>query len=160
MFKYPGDPTTPGFASTVTLPESQRVPPEKAVDMPKIPTTPLSYGDAQPILRHLAGPESPRDWQGALPFTYHMGPGPVRVHVNLKQDYEYRTIWNVIGGVCWTVGILLLGYFLGTVSFLRGHIEVLVIAVVVISLIPLLIEAARRRPTRPAAAVDRDASQV
>ena len=31
------------------------MPPEKATDMPKIPTTPLSYGDAQPILQNLAG---------------------------------------------------------------------------------------------------------
>jgi N-acetylated-alpha-linked acidic dipeptidase len=99
MFKYPGDPTTPGVASVMTLPESQRVPPEKAADMPKIPTTPLSYGDAQPILRHLAGPESPRDWQGALPFTYHVGPGPVRVKMHLKQDYRYWTIWDVIGKI-------------------------------------------------------------
>ena len=35
--------------------------------------------DAQPILQNLAGPETPRDWQGALPFTYHVGPGPVKV---------------------------------------------------------------------------------
>jgi N-acetylated-alpha-linked acidic dipeptidase len=99
MFKYPGDPTTPGFASVVTLPESKRVPPEKAVDMPKIPTTPLSYGDAQPILQNLAGPETPRDWQGALPFTYHVGPGPVKVKMHLKQNYRYWTIWNVIGKI-------------------------------------------------------------
>jgi N-acetylated-alpha-linked acidic dipeptidase len=99
MFKYPGDPTTPGFASTIDLPESKRVPPEKAVDMPKIPTTPLSYGDAQPILQNLAGPETPRDWQGALPFTYHVGPGPVKVKIHLKQNYRYWTIWNVIGKI-------------------------------------------------------------
>jgi N-acetylated-alpha-linked acidic dipeptidase len=99
MFKYPGDPTTPGFASTVTLPESQRVAPEKAADMPKIPTTPLSYGDARPILENLAGPETPRDWQGALPFTYHVGPGPVKVKIHLKQDYRYWTIWDVIGKI-------------------------------------------------------------
>ena len=99
MFKYPGDPTTPGFASVVTLPESQRVAPEKAGDMPKIPTMPLSYGDARPILQNLAGPETPRDWQGALPFTYHVGPGPVKVKMHLKQDYRYWTIWNVIGKV-------------------------------------------------------------
>jgi len=67
--------------------------------MPKIPTTPLSYADAWPILQHLSGPESPRDWQGALPFTYHVGPGPVKVKVHLKQDYQYRTIWDVIGRV-------------------------------------------------------------
>lgn len=99
MFKYPGDPTTPGFASVVTLPDSQRVPPEKAVDMPKIPTTPLSYGDARPILENLAGPETPRDWQGALPFTYHVGPGPVKVKIHLKQNYRYWTIWDVIGKI-------------------------------------------------------------
>ena len=99
MFKYPGDPTTPGFASKVDLPESQRVPPEKAADMPKIPTTPLSYKDASPILENLGGPETPRDWQGALPFTYHVGPGPVRVKIHLKQDYAYRTIWDVIGTI-------------------------------------------------------------
>ncbi len=97
MFEYPGDITTPGVASVPSLPMSQRTPPEKAAAMPKIPTTPLSYADAQPILANLGGPESPRDWQGALPFTYHVGPGPSRVHVVLKMDYQYRTIWNVIG---------------------------------------------------------------
>ncbi len=99
MFKYPGDPTTPGFASTTDLPEGKRIKPENAADMPKIPTTPLSYGDAQPILQNLAGPESPRDWQGALPFTYHVGPGPVKVKIHLKQDYRYYPIWDVIGKI-------------------------------------------------------------
>ena len=99
MFKYPGDPTTPGFASVVGLPDSARVAPEKATDMSKIPTTPISYGDARPILENLGGPESPREWQGALPFTYHIGPGPVRVKIHLKQDYRYWTIWNVIGKI-------------------------------------------------------------
>ena len=99
MFKYPGDPTTPGVASVIGLPDSQRVPPEKAASMPKIPTTPLSYADARPILENLAGPETPRDWQGALPFTYHVGPGPVKVKMHLKQDYRYWTIWNVIGKI-------------------------------------------------------------
>ena len=97
MFKYPGDVTTPSVASTVDLPASQRVLPEKAVALPKIPSTPLSYQDAQPILANLAGPASPRDWQGALPFTYHVGPGPVRVKLHLKFDYALRTIWDVIG---------------------------------------------------------------
>src|SRR5882672_6311750 len=45
MFKYPGDPTTPGFASLPSLPEAKRVPPAQAIDMAKIPTTPISYGD-------------------------------------------------------------------------------------------------------------------
>jgi N-acetylated-alpha-linked acidic dipeptidase len=99
IFKYPGDPTTPGFASVVGLPDSARVTPERATDMPKIPTTPISYADARPILEHLAGPESPREWQGALPFTYHVGPGPVKVKVHLKQEYHYYPIWDVIGKI-------------------------------------------------------------
>ena len=99
MFEYPGDVTTPGVASVPSLPMDQRVPPDKAVALPKIPTTPISYGDARPILENLGGPETPREWQGGLPFTYHIGPGPVRVHMVLKMDYQYRTIWNVIGTV-------------------------------------------------------------
>jgi N-acetylated-alpha-linked acidic dipeptidase len=83
----------------VTLPESQRIAPEKATDMAKIPTTPLSYGDARPILENLGGPETPREWQGALPFTYHVGPGPVKVKMHLKMDYKYWTIWDVIGKI-------------------------------------------------------------
>ncbi len=98
-FEHPGDPTTPGFASTMNLPDSDRVHPLDNPDMPKIPVTPLSAHDAQPILAALRGPECPRDWQGALPFTYHMGPGPVRVHLVLKQNYGYRTIWDVIGKI-------------------------------------------------------------
>ncbi|HEY1659142.1 MAG TPA: M28 family metallopeptidase [Candidatus Sulfotelmatobacter sp.] len=99
MFEFPGDPTTPGFASVPSLPESKRVPPDKSAQMPKIPVTPISYHDAQPILEHLGGPDSPREWQGSLPFTYHVGPGPVRVKMHLKQDYQFRTLWDVIGRV-------------------------------------------------------------
>ena len=96
-FNLPGDPTTPGTASLPGLPQSQRTSPQ--AEMPKVPTTPLSWADAEPILKHLAGPESPREWQGALPFTYHIGPGPVRARMHLKQDYAYRSIWDVIGRV-------------------------------------------------------------
>ena len=99
MFQYPGDPTTPGIASVPSLEESKRTPPEKAAQLPRIPTTPLSYADAWPILEHLGGPDSPREWQGSLPFTYHVGPGPTKVKMHLKQDYQFRTIWDVIGRV-------------------------------------------------------------
>jgi N-acetylated-alpha-linked acidic dipeptidase len=99
MFEFPGDPTTPGIASVPSLPDKDRTSPDQSAQMPKIPTTPLSYADAWPILEHLAGPDSPRDWQGALPFTYHIGPGPVKVRLHLKQDFQYRTIWDVIGKI-------------------------------------------------------------
>jgi len=99
MFQFPGDPTTPGVASTPTLPEAKRVSPGESDQLPKIPVTPLSYADASPILEHLGGPLSPREWQGGLPFTYHVGPGPAKVKMHLRQDYQFRTIWDVIGKV-------------------------------------------------------------
>ena len=99
LSRYPGDPTTPGIASLPDLPDSKRTPPDQATDLTKIPTTPLSYGDASPIMANLGGPESPRDWQGALPFTYHVGPGPAKVHMVLKQNYQWTIIYDVIGMV-------------------------------------------------------------
>jgi N-acetylated-alpha-linked acidic dipeptidase len=104
---YPGDPTTPGIAATPDLPASKRIPADKLqANQPSIPTNPLSYKDATPILKALGGDESPRDWQGALPFTYHLGasakntPAPkVTVHMHLEQDIALRTIWDVIGTI-------------------------------------------------------------
>jgi N-acetylated-alpha-linked acidic dipeptidase len=99
MFEFPGDPTTPGVASVPSLPDSQRISPAQSAQMPKIPVTPVSYHDAWPVLQHLGGPDSPREWQGALPFTYHVGPGPAKLKMHLKQDYQFRTLWDVIGRV-------------------------------------------------------------
>jgi len=99
--KYTGDPETPGVASVASLPDSQRLPQNKLQDdNPSIPSNPISYHDATPILERLGGPESPREWQGALPFTYHLGgTASVKVHMHLEQDYAVRTIWDVIGKV-------------------------------------------------------------
>lgn len=99
MFEYPGDPTTPGVASLASLPDEKRIAPENSPQLCKIPVTPLSYADAWPILEHLGGPDSPREWQGSLPFTYHVGPGPVKIKMHLKQDYHWRTIWDVTGRI-------------------------------------------------------------
>ena len=97
LFKYPGDPETPGVASTPDLPDSARVNP--AGNQPHIISIPLSYKDAEPILHALKGPGVPEGWQGALPFRYHVGPGGVRVHLVSQQDYQRRTIWDVVGKI-------------------------------------------------------------
>jgi N-acetylated-alpha-linked acidic dipeptidase len=97
LFKYPGDPETPGFASALDLPESARKSPYG--DQPHIISIPLSYHDAAPILEALKGPSVPQGWQGALPFHYHIGPGGVKVHLVSDQNYERRIIWDVIGTV-------------------------------------------------------------
>ncbi len=97
LFKYPGDPETPGVASTPDLPDAARVPAEG--NQPHIPSIPISYKDAAPILQALKGGGVPQGWQGALPFRYHEGPGGVKVHVVSEQDYQRRTIWDVIGTI-------------------------------------------------------------
>jgi len=99
LFDYPGDPTTPGVASTMTLPASQRTPADKTGNQPHIPSLPISYHDAEPLLRALSGPQVPAEWQGSLPFDYHMGGSGARVHLLSRQDYKLRTIWNVLGKI-------------------------------------------------------------
>ncbi len=100
MFKYPGDATTPDVASTPGLSASRRLPLSQITSLPTIPSMPLSYHDAAPMLENMGGAVAPREWQGALPFSYHVGgAGLIRVHMRLKMDYAERTIWDVIGKI-------------------------------------------------------------
>ena len=99
LFKYPGDPQTPGVASTPELPDSQRQDPAHTGNQPSIISVPISYHDAEPILKALKGPAVPRGWQGALPFSYHLGGEGASVHLVSDQDYQVRTIWDVVGTI-------------------------------------------------------------
>jgi len=54
------------------------------------------------------------------------------------------TVANIVGGLVWTIGLILLGHGLGHVNFVRKHIEVLVILVVLLSVLPLAFELTRR----------------
>lgn len=94
MPTYPGDPQTP-FAPS--LEDADRLPLEDAPTILEIPVQPISYGDAEPILRALEGPTAPEAWQGGLPLDYHVGPGPALVHLRLRFDWSVRPIVNVIG---------------------------------------------------------------
>ena len=67
--------------------------------VPHIPVMPLSYGDAKHILQNLTGSVAPPDWQGALPFTYHLGPGAAKVHLDVQMKSPVRTIWNVVAKI-------------------------------------------------------------
>ncbi|HUU13968.1 MAG TPA: M28 family metallopeptidase [Terriglobia bacterium] len=100
LTSYAGDPLTPGIAASQT---AERLKPEDAETLPKIPTTPISYRDASPILENLGGAVAPAEWQGALPFTYHVGPGASKVHLKLEMDFEIRPIWNVVARIPGTV---------------------------------------------------------
>ncbi len=91
-----GDPLTPGNAA---LPGAQRLDPALAPTLPRLPVAVLSYGEAHKILEQLGGAAVPQGFQGALPFTYHLGDGSVRVRLQVQMEAGLRTIRNVVAYV-------------------------------------------------------------
>jgi membrane-associated protein len=65
-------------------------------------------------------------------------------------DMEYRTFvrYNVLGGLGWGAGIPLLGYFLGKVDFIKNNIEAAILAIVLVSLLPVILEFVKHRRGR------------
>jgi N-acetylated-alpha-linked acidic dipeptidase len=95
MVIYPGDPLTPGIGATK---DAKRY--ASHLDAPnllKIPVLPISYHDAKPLLEALTGPVAPDNWRGALPITYHTGPGKSTVHLQLKFDWKLVPCYDVVG---------------------------------------------------------------
>jgi N-acetylated-alpha-linked acidic dipeptidase len=90
---YSGDPLTPGVGATADAPRLSRA---QAKVLVQIPVLPISYGDAQPLLSALAGPRAPPSWRGALPITYHLGPGPATVHLKVESDWSQKPVYDVI----------------------------------------------------------------
>ena len=88
-----GDPLTPNVGATA---EAKRLPIGDAETLMKIPALPISYGDAQPFLAALGGQVAPKSWRGALAVTYHVGPGPARVHLAVKSDWSLKPLYDVI----------------------------------------------------------------
>ncbi len=93
IFNYPGDPLTPGKPA---VPGTKRLSPAEAGDLPRIPTTPISYGEAQPLLEGLGGPAAPESFQGGLPISYHVGPGGTQVHLKLDIAYDQTPVRDVL----------------------------------------------------------------
>jgi N-acetylated-alpha-linked acidic dipeptidase len=91
--QYSGDPLTPGIGATK---DAKRLEIADAKTILKIPVIPISYGDARPLLAALEGPVAPAGWRGALPFTYHIGPGPAKVHLAISSDWGLKPVYDVI----------------------------------------------------------------
>lgn len=105
----PGDPTTPGYPSK---PGADRQPVDGAI--PSIPSLPISYLDALPLLKALNGhgPKAKdfnKYWQGGglgyKGIDYNIGPSPDHLALNLynEQDYQITPLWNVIGIINGTI---------------------------------------------------------
>ena len=93
---YPGDPLTPGVGATK---DAKRLALGEAATITKIPVLPISYGDAEPLLAALTGPRAPQEWRGGLGITYHVGPGPAKVHLRVKSDWSLKPLYDVIARI-------------------------------------------------------------
>jgi N-acetylated-alpha-linked acidic dipeptidase len=93
MPTYPGDVLTPGRGATE---RARRLKREDAATITKIPVLPISYRDALPLLSAMGGEVVPSEWRGALPITYHLGPGPAKVRLKAEFDWNMVTAYNVI----------------------------------------------------------------
>ena len=92
----PGDPLTPGIGATT---DAKRLAVKEAKSIAAIPVLPISYGDAQPLLAALKGPMAPDEWRGSLPITYHVGPGPAKVHLKLEFNWDLKPVNDVIAKI-------------------------------------------------------------
>ncbi len=90
----PGDPSTPGYPSRDGATRLSR---SEMKTVPRIPSLPISYREAEKILRALGGERVPDEWQGGLPFSYHVGPGGAAVEMSVAMDEGLKPIFNVFG---------------------------------------------------------------
>jgi N-acetylated-alpha-linked acidic dipeptidase len=133
MPHYPGDPSTPDRPSK---PGVERLPMEKIQTFAAIPVQPMSYRDGQEILKRLKGPVAPEAWRGALPITYHIGPGPAKVHMTLQMDYGQRRLIDVVGKITgaefpdeWViVGSHRDAWVFGASDSVSGHVSMMSVA--------------------------------
>lgn len=93
---YPGDPLTPGIGATA---DAKRLDLKDVKVLTKIPVLPISYADAQPLLAALGGSVAPARWRGALGITYHIGPGPAKVHLKMTSNWDLKPIRDVIARI-------------------------------------------------------------
>lgn len=93
MTMYPGDPLTPGEGATAN---AKRLKISESPVIMKIPALPISYADAQVLLKTMGGQVVPKEWRGALPITYRVGPSKAPVHLAVTSDWSLKTIYDVI----------------------------------------------------------------
>ncbi|HEX3781101.1 MAG TPA: VTT domain-containing protein [Pseudonocardiaceae bacterium] len=64
--------------------------------------------------------------------------------VGRMEARRYLSI-SLFGGIIWASGVLVLGYFLGQISFISNHLDLMLVLIVLVSIVPMVIEWARGR---------------
>ncbi|MBZ9626477.1 M28 family peptidase [Psychroflexus sp. CAK1W] len=96
---WTGDPLTPYEPA---LPRDHKDSPERLdpteAGLHTIPVTPISYGAADNIFKHMTGDAVPHNWQGGLPYTYRLqGGSDLKVRLKVEQPKEFTEVYNVVG---------------------------------------------------------------
>ena len=69
-----------------------------------------------------------------------------------EMTYTHFLVYNVVGGVAWVSIFLVAGYFFGGISVVKNNFTLVIIAIVIISVLPMVIKALSERRKRRAAA--------
>lgn len=62
-----------------------------------------------------------------------------------RMTYPVFALFNIVGAVVWSLGLVLLGYWLGRFEMVQKLLEPIVLGIVVLSVLPMLIEWYKRR---------------
>ncbi|MEN6452574.1 MAG: VTT domain-containing protein [Thermoguttaceae bacterium] len=61
------------------------------------------------------------------------------------MNYAKFIVYNVVGGVAWVAVFVMGGYTLGRIEFIRSHLHYVLVAIVLISVMPIVVEYLRTR---------------
>ena len=96
-----GDVLSPGWASTPE--EKKRLEPEESAGLVKIPSIPISWRDARPLLKAIQGHGKviKDNWQGIPRFTYWTGDhsSPIVNLANMQDEVKRQPIYNILGNI-------------------------------------------------------------
>lgn len=71
-----------------------------------------------------------------------------------EMTYGHFITYNIVGGIVWTGLFLFAGYFFGKIPFVENNFSLVVIAIILISVLPAVVELIRNRKQKPAADVE------
>ncbi|GAB5051569.1 hypothetical protein PESHB4_02020 [Pediococcus ethanolidurans] len=64
------------------------------------------------------------------------------------MHYRRFISYNILGGVAWVSVAVLSGYFFGNIPLVKAHFELIMLAIVLISLIPAMLVLLKRKGTK------------
>ncbi len=77
-----------------------------------------------------------------------------------RMRYGYFFTYNVVGGIVWTALFIFAGYYFGNLTFVRDNFSLVVIAIILISVLPAVVEAIKARKSKPVEKSDSTQAQA